>query len=209
MSRVVVFGSNGRAGRAIVEESLRAGHDVTAAVRDPQRLSVDAGRAPVVVRADVRDAGSVLAATAGQDAVVCAIGPAGRTAGALYSTGARTIVDAMVDNRVDRLVALSSSGVRRGDPHHPLWYRAVARTVLRELYADMRRMEEIIAASPLDWTVVRPARILDEPATGHLRVGDGANPEAGTGVALGDLARFVVQEVDTPRWSRAYPTLAR
>ena len=35
MSNVVVFGANGSTGRVIVEEALRTGHAVTAAVRNP------------------------------------------------------------------------------------------------------------------------------------------------------------------------------
>lgn len=59
-------------------------------------------------------------------------------------------------------------------------YRAVARTLLRELYSDMRLREAIVAASELDRTFVRPAHIVDEPATGRFRIGAAANPTAPT-----------------------------
>jgi uncharacterized protein YbjT (DUF2867 family) len=73
----------------------------------------------------------------------------------------------------------------------------------------MRLMEDIVQASALDWTLVRPTRIVDEPSTGRYRVQVGANPKGGTAITRADLARFVVQAIDGDRWSRAFPTLAR
>jgi putative NADH-flavin reductase len=213
MSALTVFGANGATGHVIVEEALRAGHAVTAAVRDPaafRAVPAELHDAPLtVVRADVRDVDSVRAAVAGQDAVISAIGPAGGRANGLYSAGARVLVPAMLAGEVGRLVALSSSGVRQDDPNHPLWYRVVARTLLAELYADMRRMESIVEESSLDWTFVRPTRIVDEPPTGAYRAWDGANPHGGTSVSRVDLARFVVGAVEDERWSRSRPTMAR
>jgi hypothetical protein len=45
---------------------------------------------------------------------------------------------------VNRLITISSAGVRHDDPNFALWYRCVARTLLKELYDDMRLMETII-----------------------------------------------------------------
>ncbi|QFZ20920.1 NAD(P)-dependent oxidoreductase [Saccharothrix syringae] len=211
MSSIVVFGANGATGRALVEEALRAGHTVTAAVRDPAafpRPAADPARLSVV-RADVRDLDGVRAAVRGHDAVVSAVGPAGARADGLYSAAARAFVAAMGEHGVDRLVALSSSGVRLDDPDHPLWYRVVARTLLKDLYQDMRRMERIVRDSPLDWTFVRSTRIVDGPPTGTCRVVDSANPANGRRVNRADLARFVVGAVTDPRWSRRHPTPAR
>jgi putative NADH-flavin reductase len=203
---VVVFGAGGRTGRLVVEEALRAGHVVTAAARGP----LDPGDRPGLrtVRVDVRDVDAVAAVVAGQDAVVCAVGPSGRTADGLYSSAARSMVAGMSVTGVDRLVAVTSSGVRLDDPHHPWWYRLLARTVMRETYGDMRRMEEIVRASGVDFTFVRPARLVDEPATGTVRIVDGANPPHGLRVTRADLARFVVDELTARRWSRSAPTMA-
>jgi putative NADH-flavin reductase len=203
---VVVFGASGRTGRLVVEEAVRAGHAVTAAARGPLDPADRPGSRTVQV--DVRDADAVAAVLAGQDAVVCAVGPAGRTADGLYSAAARTIVSGMAATGVERLVAVTSGGVRLDDPHHAWWYRLLARTVMREVYADMRRMEEIVRASGVDFTFVRPARLVDEPATGAVRVVDGANPPHGLRVTRADLARFVVEELTARRWSRAAPTMA-
>src|SRR5690349_21554759 len=69
MSRVIVFGAGGRAGRRIAAAAQREGHDVTAAVRRPG--SYDGPGTPV--RADALDPASVAAVSAGQDLAVCAV----------------------------------------------------------------------------------------------------------------------------------------
>ncbi|MEU0940694.1 SDR family oxidoreductase [Embleya sp. NPDC005971] len=214
MSNVIVFGANGRTGHLVVREALRLGHDVTAAVRDPARWqpptpqdSPGTGKS-TVVRADVRDAAAVRSAVEGHDVVVSAIGPPGRQANRLYSDAARTLVSAMEDAGIPRLIAVTSGGVHHRDPNFPWWYRNLVTPLVRELYDDMRLMETIVRRSAVDWTFVRPARLQDEPPTGTYRVVDASNPKGGRKVTRTDLARFIARELDEHRWSHAAPTLA-
>src|SRR5690349_15595652 len=93
---IVVLGAAGRTGHLVVEEALRAGHRVTAAVRTPEAFPATATAAGLrVARADVRDSSSLYDVIRGHDVVVSAIGPAGRKALNLYSDGARATVTAM------------------------------------------------------------------------------------------------------------------
>ncbi|WP_020672226.1 NAD(P)-dependent oxidoreductase [Amycolatopsis nigrescens] len=209
MSNVIVFGAGGRTGRLVVEETLRAGHQVTAAVRTPAKFQPASTENLIVVRADVRDPDSVRAAVAGHDAVVSAIGPPRNRSLGLYSDGARALVPAMESAGVGRLIAITSSGVRHDDPDFAFWYRCVARTLMKELYDDMRLMEKIVRESTLDWTFVRPGRLLDEEPTGTFRVQDGENPRGGSKVSRTDVARFIASELGEHRWSRTAPTLAQ
>jgi len=136
---VIVLGAAGRTGRLIVAEALTSGHRVTAAVRNPASMPPAPGLR--VERADVRDAESLRAVIAGQDAVVSAIGAPGRRADNLYSDGARATVAAMRAGGVRRLLAITSVGVRHDDPHHAWWYRGLIRPIGADLYADMARLE--------------------------------------------------------------------
>ena len=199
--KVVVLGATGRTGRLVVGEAVRAGHDVTAAVRAPEAFTGGG----TVVHVDVRDPGSVRAAVDGHDVVVSAIGPPGRRPAGLYSDCARALVAA----DVGRVLAITSGGVRADDPNFAFWYRHLVRPLARELYDDMRLMESVLRDSGLEWTFVRPARLLDEEPTGVYRVLDGETPKGGWQVSRADLARFVVEELRERRWSRAAPTIAR
>ncbi|WP_033342121.1 NAD(P)-dependent oxidoreductase [Catenuloplanes japonicus] len=197
---VVVIGAAGRTGRLIVAEAGRAGHRVTAAVRTPGGF--DGVRE---VRADASEEGGLNEALAGQDVVISAIGPAGRKAHGLYSGAARAIVAAAPRGRV---IGITSSGVRADDPHFSAAYRWLVRPIVREQYADMAEMERIVGESAPDWTFVRPGRLLDTPATGAYRVGDGGTPAGGWQITRADLAAFIVAELTERRWSRRFPTIA-
>jgi putative NADH-flavin reductase len=203
---IVVLGAAGRTGRLIVAEALHSGHQVTAAVRSP--ASVPAAPGLRVERADVRDADSLRAVIQGHDAVVSAIGASGRKADNLYSDGARATVSAMQATGVKRLLAITSVGVRRDDPHHAWWYRGLIRPIGADLYADMTRMEQIVRDSDLDWTFVRPTYLQDREPTGGYRATDNSTPQGGWRITRTDVARFIVEELDAHRWSRQAPSLA-
>src|SRR5829696_442945 len=83
--------------------------------------------------------------------------------------------DARVRSPADRRGQRGSSRACEG----PLPYRLIARPllwrVLRAHYTDLAQMERLLRESGLDWTVVRPPRLTDGPATGRQRTAlDGA-----------------------------------
>jgi uncharacterized protein YbjT (DUF2867 family) len=173
--RLVVFGATGGTGRHIVEQALADGYDVVAVVRDPVRLAGPDRAGLHVVIAGLGDRGAVAAAIRGADAVVDALGAPSTGPTTLRADAARTIIAAMRDAGVDRLVTVSASGAHTTGDSLPV--RLVAKPVLgwilRHVFADMRAMEEIVRASGLDWTIVLPPRLTDGPRTGRVasRVG--------------------------------------
>ncbi len=208
--KVTVLGAGGRTGRRIVEQALRAGHQVTAAVRSPEKfptLDIAADHLRVV-RADVRDPDSLKPAIDGQDVVVSAIGAAGRTAEQLYSAAARATVTAMQSCGVDRIITITSAGVRYDDHQLALWYRLLVRPLIKDLYTDMILAEQILRASTLDWVFVRPVLLLDRDTTTDYRVRDQATPDRGRTITCAEVAQFIIGEIDEQRWSRHAPTLA-
>jgi hypothetical protein len=64
---------------------------------------------------------------------------------------------------------------------------------LSRILDQMREMEDTIEAAPdLDWTIVRPGWLLDEPARGNLLMGEERLPDGAFRCREGDLARFLV-----------------
>src|SRR6266498_4728605 len=79
--KILVIGANGNIGRRVVAEAMARGHDVTPAMRDPDK-NRDPASVPAVA-ADVDDPSSIASAAAGQDAAVSVVGPAGDDLGVL------------------------------------------------------------------------------------------------------------------------------
>ncbi|MFF4853560.1 NAD(P)-dependent oxidoreductase [Streptomyces rubiginosohelvolus] len=197
--RITVFGATGGVGQEIVGQALAAGHEVTAVVRDPDRLPEPLDRAALhgVVRLD--DEAAVRAAVAGRDAVLSGLGSRGRKANGVAERLTRRIVAAMEAEGTRRLVVVSAVPVGPQAPGDPLidrLSRKAVGAVLAELYADLARMEAVLAAT--DWTAVRPPRLTDGPRTGVYRKAVGGTPRSSRTISRADVAHAMLALIDDP-----------
>ncbi|UKY53640.1 NAD(P)-dependent oxidoreductase [Streptomyces inhibens] len=200
--KLTVLGASGGVGRQLVTQALADGHEVTAALRSPQKLTVRHERL-TVARADALDAASVKTVIDGADAVLSGIGQAGRHDPLRpASTSARAVVEAMTAAGVRRLVVVSAAPLNRTGAGQSFLTRRVFSpllwAVLKELYTDLERMEAVLRDSDLDWTAVRPPRLLDKPGEGRYRHAVEAGP-AGATLARADVARAMLDFVDDPQ----------
>ena len=209
--RVVVFGGTGPTGRLVVQQALAEGLRVRVLARSPEKLA-ERPEGLEVVQGDALRADDVSAAVEGQDAVVCTLGvPYTFRPVRLYSEATTHLLAAMGQHGVRRLVAVTSGGTYPGrDPINPWFFEWVLKpTIGRTLYADMRRMEDMITASDLDWTVLRPSRLLDTEASGAVRVQAGVHAlPGGDTVSRADLASVIVAQLVDPTLVRQAAAVA-
>lgn len=206
--RLTVLGATGGTGREIVRQGLEAGHEITAVVRDPAKLPVAHERL-TVVRADVFDAAALEPAVKGADAVLSTLGH--RSLGddtPLCADAARATIAAMRATECRRLLVVSAAPVSRNDPGdrrlYALTVRPILRYVLRRGYADMAVMEDRVrAADDLEWTILRPPKLTDRPATGVARTALNQNVPGGYTLSRADLAAELLRRVDDARSVRA------
>jgi putative NADH-flavin reductase len=208
--KLLVVGATGGVGRHLLAQGLAAGHDVRALVRDPSRLP--AGVPAVAADLAEPDPAALDAAVAEADAVLSALGPRTRADAGVVTTGTEAVVAAMRRAAVGRLVVVSAAPVatvasparpRPGrDPGDGPLMRAIltplVRRVFRDSYADLARMEDAVHASGLDWTVVRPPRLVDGPRTGGYRTGLDRNVRGGLRIARADVAHLMLAALDRP-----------
>jgi putative NADH-flavin reductase len=191
--KITIFGATGGTGRQLVEQACAAGHDVTAVVRDPAALA----NLPVVI-ADITN--PLAPAITGRDAVLTAIGPRGRGPTTVHTDTTTSIIEAMRDADVRRLICVSNSGMHTtGDgPLTRAFVKPILRGVLRHGFADMLRMEEVVRASGLDWTILQPPRLTDGRRTGRYRIEVDRNVRGGFQVSRADLADCMLRCLTDP-----------
>ena len=206
--KLAVLGGTGRIGRLIVEQALAAGHDVTVLLRDPQKLGPIAERVRVI-RGSVSDPAAVRAGAAGADAVISALGPDGNTADQVIALrdGMRTLIGAMRDAGVPRIVNLSGAAVDAPGDHKPMIDRLASRIVRlvsgHVVAAKQAEFDELLA-SGLEWIAVRPPLVTDGPRTGRYRAGlDVLHP--GARIARADIADFMLAQVSEPTFPGRAP----
>ena len=196
--KVVVCGATGRTGRLLVEGALARGHDVTAFVRAPNKLGALRDRVRVV-QGDVLDGGAVSDAVDGQEAALVALAADGnKAAEQVNAQGALNVIRSMQRYGVRRLVVLSAGGTQPGrDPNLPWFFERIVKPLfLKNVLADLRRMEISVRQSELDWTLVRAAQLVDGPARGAYRAEPGYSLPGGTKIARADVAAFMLDELE-------------
>jgi len=199
--KLTIFGASGATGTFLLRQALDVGHEVTAVVRDPARLTVPAQARLHVITADVLDPASISPAVADADAVITAIGPHGTGPSTLRQDSTRSIVQAMGKTGASRLLFISGSIVAdEGEsPYlHYLIKPVVRRTFLRHVNADFLAAEQEIRASDLDWTIFRPPSLTSKPARGSYRVAVDRNLPRCFTITRADLAVCMLSALDDP-----------
>jgi putative NADH-flavin reductase len=196
--KVLIIGASGATGHWLVRGALAQGRQVTAFVRNP-----DAWKAPEGVRVakgDARDAASLDAALAGQDAVLSAFGPRSMRAGDLQETFMRNLVTGMRKQGVRRLVNLSALGMGDSVRAAPFLFRAVILPLfLRNVFADKARGEALLFAGGLDYVNVCPGRLLNSPAKGGVKASLDGKDTHWT-MSREDLAGFMLAQLGSDVW---------
>jgi putative NADH-flavin reductase len=199
--KLTILGATGATGTFLVGQALAAGHDVTAVVRDPARLAVPAHPRLRTVTADVMDPASISPALAGADAVISAVGPRGTGPTTVIQDSVRSIILAMDKTGTRRLLQVSGSVTAdEGEsPYLRYLIKPVARrTFLRHVCADMRRGEEQIRDSGLDWTIFRPPALTSKAARGTYRTAIDRNLPHGFTISRADLASCMLTLLGDP-----------
>ncbi|MGW3725262.1 NAD(P)-dependent oxidoreductase [Streptomyces sp. F001] len=192
--KLVVFGADSPTGHLVTAMAAAEGHTVTAITRRPADFPFY-DRGVQVADADLMDADAVDWVMWGHDAVISVIGaPPSRRPGTVHSQGVYNIVKAMVHHGLRRLVCVSHAGLDAVDePRRARLRRGAALlTGRRAAHQDVRRMESVVQESGLDWTLVRPGRLVSRSGVTDYRIATHAAPRPVTSRA--DLAHALVRE---------------
>ncbi|MEU9310343.1 NAD(P)H-binding protein [Streptomyces sp. NPDC048256] len=210
--RLTVLGASGGTGVHVVRQALDAGHRVTAVVRDPAALPVRHEALEVRV-ADVTDSRALRPLLTGREAVISALGARGNAGAGIASTATGAVVEAARDCGLRRFLAVSAAPVGPVPEGESLLIRIVilplVSRVFRPQYDDLALMEDLIRRSDLDWTIVRPPRLLDRPLTREYRRAVGGNVPKAHSVSRADLAHAVLAMLDDPATVRQPVGVAR
>lgn len=205
--RVLIIGGTGGTGRKLVEQALERGYAVTALVRNPSGLPIRHEHL-TIMKGDILDASSVGEAVQGQDAVVSALGHRrflGPTR--ILSEGTRNVLRAMDTHGVPRLITETSLGVGDSAGRMGLLYTLFVIPVILPFYFwDKARQERLIAASSVEWVIVRPGALTNGEKRGVRREGRSVGSFLWTvKIARADVAVFMLDQLTSDTYLRLAP----
>ncbi len=209
--KIIIFGATGGTGKLMVSQALAKGHSVSVFVRDPVGLPQDSRLR--VIQGNLFDFATVVDAVRGHRAVLSALGARSLKKADILAQAIPLILEAMGQEYVNRLIVLGAAGL---DPDYGKYQNALTRmalwtarhTALKHPFVDQAAQERLLAASDLDYTIVRAPRLMDGPFTGKYRVLPDALPSGGLRVNRADVADFMLLQLTDPRFHRQGPYIA-
>jgi uncharacterized protein YbjT (DUF2867 family) len=195
MSTIVIAGGHGKIALHLERILSGAGHEVRALIRNPGHADDVRAAGAVPVEADLEEAADFGPWVVGTDAVVFAAG-AGPGSGperkhSVDYGAAVKLLDAAEAQGVARYLMVSSMGAE--DP-------AAAPEEMRPYQQAKHDADEALLESGLEWTVVRPGRLTDDPGRGTVAVA-GSLGRSGQ-IAREDVAAVLAACLDEPRTVR-------
>jgi hypothetical protein len=206
--KVVLFGASGMIGSRILEELLSRGHQVTAVVRNPEKVTA---KGATVVKGDVTDAASVAAAAKGAEAAISAYAPPqDQPEKLLAATG--SVLEGLKATGVGRLIAVSGAGSLEVAPGVQLVDTPSFPAAWKPIALAHREALSILKGSSLEWSALSPAALIGPgERTGKFRLGDTAlvvDEKGDSRISAEDYAVALVDELEKPQHVRRQFTVA-
>ncbi len=191
--KLFILGANGKAGTQLIDVGLARGHEVTAFVRSPAKITRVHPRLHVQ-GGDPHDVDQLTKSLPGHEVVLSALGvrpPQAFRPHTLVQECAASTVAGMARAGVRRIVLVSVAVLF---PEKGLRF-AFFRWILANIMRDVGTAEEIVRASSLDWTIARPPRLTGGSAEGYRSRRD-ALPAGGFSMSYRALAAFMLDAVE-------------
>lgn len=177
MKRVIIIGASGSLARYVIDELQKLENvKLTLFVRDKRKLSGVSLHRGEVIEGDVMDYTRLKEAIKEQDIVYVNL------AGNLEAM-TKNVVKAMQENGVRRIIAISSIGIYE--------------TPLKSVLIPYRKLADVIEASGLDYTILRPDWFTAGKEVDYALTKKG-EPESGTAISRRSIATFVAKVIEQP-----------
>ncbi|MBB2950503.1 NAD(P)-dependent oxidoreductase [Sphingobacterium sp. JUb56] len=207
--KVAIIGASGFIGSAILNEALSRGHDITAIVRNPEKVTVSNPRLNVN-KGDVIKEEELVSLLKGNEAVISAYSA---NDSSTYVKAITAIINATKKAGITRLLAVSGAGsleVKPGvqlldTPEFPAEWKDGA-TATRDAFDVIKQVTD------LDWSVLSPAMVIEPgPRTGVFRLGKDQvlfNDKGESKISTADFAVALLDELERTAHIKQRFTLA-
>lgn len=210
--KIALWGATGRFGSRIALEALARGHQVTAIVRNPARVTFTHPNLKVV-RGNVLDPRDVATKGAGCDVVISAIGPDPVSGEERILIGAaQSLVEGVKRAGISRLIVVGGAGSLEVSPGMQLMNTPQFPSAWKPVAQAQCEALGVYRESDVNWTYFSPA-MMTEPGekTGHYRTGTDqliADESGKSALSIEDCAVVLVDEVENPHFIRQRFTAA-
>jgi putative NADH-flavin reductase len=209
--RIAILGSTGFLGKVLLKAALDAGYQIRTLVRNPDKLGEFKGRVEFV-QGSISEVDKLEETVRGTEVVLSSVGPPQRNPEKpeFYEKAMTDLVSVLQQQHITRLIVTGGAAHLGGENENWNMGRRLLRLFLllvaKPILIAKQREWDVLKTSDLDWTLVRPPKIVEGEPTGSV-LADEKNL-ARTQVDVEDLANFMVAQIISTEWIKKAPLIA-
>ena len=194
---ITIIGASAGIGLETVKRGINRNHLITTLSRT--EIEIVEKKSFNMILGDATNKVDLLNSIQSADALIVTLGTGkNMKATTLFSDFAKLIVEIHSERKIEiPLIFVTGFGAGESKNYVPWLVKMFLKYLLKDVYADKTKMEEIIVNSDLKWTVVRPGRLLDKKLTEIYRVENklfkGINIG---GINRADVADFLIKQAE-------------
>jgi putative NADH-flavin reductase len=194
---ITIIGASAGIGLETVKRGLNRNHSITTLSRS--EIEIKENKSLKVMLGDATNKSDLLSSIQNADALIVTLGTGkNMKATTLFSDFAKLIVKINRENKITiPFIFVTGFGAGESKNYVSWLVKMFLKYFLKDVYADKTKMEEIVTNSDLNWTVVRPGRLLDKELTEKYRIENklfkGINIG---GINRADVADFLIKQAE-------------
>jgi putative NADH-flavin reductase len=202
---ITIIGASAGIGLEAVKRGLNRNHSITTLSRSEVQLEEKNSLNMII--GDATNKADLVRSIQNADAIIVTLGTSkNMKATTLFSDFATLIEEIHSEKKIDvPFLFVTGFGAGESKNYVPWLVKMFLKYLLKDVYADKTRMEEIITHSDLNWTVVRPGRLLDKELTEQYRIENTLFKGINIGsINRADVADFLIKQAEKQTELRKY-----
>lgn len=206
---ITIIGASAGVGLETTKRALDRNHRVTTLSRSAINLPNNANL--TTLKGSATDKNELKKSIENADAVIVALGTGkSMKATTLYSDFAKILVAVQQETNTQiPFIILTGFGAGESGAYNSLLMKCFFNLLLKDVYADKTRMEEIVTSSAMKWEIVRPGLLKDKLLTEQYRVETNLYKGINIGsINRSDVADFMVKQAENKTELYKYVSLS-
>jgi len=202
---ITIIGASGGIGLEAVKRGLDRRHTITTLSRS--EIEIEEKKSLKMILGNATNKDVLLNSIQNAEAIIVTLGTSkNMKSTTLFSDFAKLIVEINRAHKIDvPFIFVTGFGAGESKNYVSWLIKLFLKYLLKDVYADKTKMEEIITHSDMNWTVVRPGRLLDNALTETYRVENklfkGINIG---GINRADVADFLIKQAENQTELKKY-----
>lgn len=202
---ITIIGASAGIGLETVKRGLNRNHSITTLSRS--EIHIEEKKSLNMILGDATNKADLLMAIQNAEALIITLGTRkNMKTTTLFSDFANLLVEIHNENKiVIPVVFVTGFGAGESRKYVSWFVKMFLKYILVDVYSDKTKMEEIITNSDMNWTVVRPGRLLDKELTEKYRTENTLFKGIKIGgVNRSDVADFLIKQVENQTELKKY-----